>query len=103
MRADIEPVARFSGVLAHDIRFRSFDDGNEVAYLSIQVPMSAEGQRYIRAQARGTAKDYLKAKGCRQGQHLMVFGVLKTDSNHDAYVAIRMVGANTSVDWKPQP
>lgn len=96
-----ETEVRLIGRLAHDATFRSVDDDTRIAYLDIQVELPPEETMIVHAQARGPVAQYLHAHDCRQGDHLIVFGTLKTTRKGDAYVAVRVAASGTSKDWRP--
>lgn len=91
---------RLIGRLAHDASFRAVDDDSRIAYLDLQVELPPEDTMIVHAQARGPIADYLHAHDCRQGDHMIVFGALKTTRKGDEYVAVRIAAADTSKDWR---
>ncbi|MBT1160919.1 hypothetical protein [Bifidobacterium sp. SO1] len=92
---------RLIGRLTHDVTFRTVDDNNRIAYLDLQVELPPEDTMIVHAQARGPVAEYLHAHDCRQGDHMIVFGTLKTTRKGDEYVAVRIAAAGTSKDWRP--
>ncbi|OZG62480.1 MULTISPECIES: hypothetical protein [Bifidobacterium] len=93
----IETGVWVKGTLSRDIRTVTYEDGNEVAYMSLIVAQQAEGSLAVKAEARGMVKGYLMAAQVRQGDKLVLFGVLRSNKHGD-YVAVRIACAHTSLD-----
>lgn len=96
---DIE--VRLIGQLTHDVTYHTLDAGNSVAYLDLQAELPPEDMLIVHAQARGPVANYLRQHACQQGDHVIVFGTLKTTRKGDEYVAVRVAAVDTSQDWRP--
>lgn len=96
---DIE--VRLIGRLAHDAINRTLDNGNRITYLDLQVELPPESTMIVHAQARGIVAEYLHDHACQQGDHVIVFGTLKTTAKGNEYIAVRIAAVDTSKDRRP--
>lgn len=100
-----DQVTWMAGNLTKDPVFRTFSDGNEVAYLTLAVNHQSNPTEFLDLQARGANKEYIRAQGFAAGNFVIVGGVLatrkKTTGEEAPVLRVSVITKETSFNFKP--
>lgn len=94
-----------AGNLTRDPVFRTFSDGNEVAYLTLAVNHQGKPTEFLDLQARGFNKEYIRTQEFKAGDFAIVGGTLstrkKTTGEETPVLRVSVITKETSFNYKP--
>jgi len=105
MAFDGDQVVWKAGNLTKPPVFRTYDDGNEVVYLSLAIDHQGKPTEFLDVQARGFNKEYIKVQGFDAGDFVIVGGTLatrtKTTGQQVPVLRVSVITKETSFGYKP--
>ena len=105
MAFDGDRVVWKAGNLTKPPIFRTYDDGNEVVYLSLAIDHQGKPTEFLDVQARGLNKEYIKVQDFDAGDFVIVGGTLatrtKTTGQQVPVLRVSVITKETSFSYKP--
>ena len=105
MAFDGDRVVWKAGNLTKPPIFRTYDDGNEVVYLSLAIDHQGKSTEFLDVQTRGFNKEYIKVQDFDAGDFVIVGGTLatrtKTTGQQVPVLRISVITKETSFSYKP--
>ena len=105
MAFDGDRVVWKAGNLTKPPIFRTYDDGNEVVYLSLAIDHQGKSTEFLDVQTRGFNKEYIKVQDFDAGDFVIVGGTLatrtKTTGQQVPVLRVSVITKETSFSYKP--
>lgn len=100
-----DQVVWMAGNLTKDPVFRTFPDGNEVAYFTLAINHQNNPTEFLDVQARGFNKEYIRTQGFAAGNFVIVGGKLaarkKTTGQEVPVLRVAVITKETSFNYRP--
>lgn len=100
-----DQIVWMAGNLTQDPVFRTFPDGNEVAYFTLAINHQDNPTEFLDMQARGFNKEYIRTQGFAAGNFIIVGGSLaarkKATGEEVPVLRVAVITKETSFNYRP--